>query len=439
MFLKKIRLLNIIICIITVLSILSLIMPTQKIHADSEDKSLTLVCVQDDVILEGMKWKLYKVGERRNTAQNFVQTGDFADYQINLRNLSVERVTEAAQTFQAYAIANKIAPMREGATDHNGEVTFSGLSAGLYLVTGKLLKIDSYYYVPTTALVEIKENDQNLRYNAYPKFSYRVMNQAPRSYTVRKVWQNDEDKINERPASIVVDLYKDEELYDSVVLDEASGWKYRWVDEDGVSAWIAMERNVPNHYEMRVSYDDSRYIIENSYFEDAKTTTPIVSNETVTTSKTTASFPYGDGSATRTGTTTTTTTVSGSLNNSSSTRTGTATTSSLSGSLGDGSATRTGTGTGQQQNAETTTASGNGNGNGNNNGNGNGNGNNNGNGNGNGYGNGNGKGNGYSSGSSGGKLPQTGQLWWPVMPLSIGGVILIAAGLTIRARKKSDR
>ncbi|MCR5306743.1 MAG: Cna B-type domain-containing protein [Oscillospiraceae bacterium] len=36
------------------------------------------------------------------------------------------------------------------------------------------------------------------------------------------------------------------------------------------------------------------------------------------------------------------------------------------------------------------------------------------------------------------KLVQTGQLWWPVIPLSIGGVILIAAGISMRTRKKKD-
>lgn len=393
MLLKKIRLFNIIICIITVLSILSLMMPTQKIHAEDENKSLTLVCVNDDVVLAGMQWKLYKVGERRNTAQNFVQTGDFAAFQINMRNLSVERVTEAAQSFQAYAVANKIQPLREGATDQNGEVTFTGLDAGLYLLSGKLLKIDSHYYVPGTSLVEIKEDDENLRYDAYPKFSYQVMNETPKNYTVRKVWLNDEDRIDERPESVTVDIYRDEEFYDSVVLDESNNWRYRWVDDKGVSSWIVMEREIPSDYEMKITYDDSRYLIENAYFEDAgkgtvtttvttmttTTTTNVVSNDTATTTTTTVSGPIGDGSATRTNTTTATT---------------------ISGPVGDGSVTRTGTATSQQSGGKTTPAS--------------------------------------SGNNSGGKLPQTGQLWWPVVPLSIGGVILIAAGLTIRARKKSD-
>lgn len=403
MLLKKIRLLNIVICIITVLSLLSLMIPSQKIHAEDGNKSLTLVCVNDDVVLPGMQWKLYKVGKRRNTAQNFVQTGDFSAFQVNLRNLTVERVTEAAQSFQAYAIANKIKPLREGTTDKNGEVTFTGLDAGLYLLSGKLLKIDSHYYVPGVSLIEIKEDDNNLRYNAYPKFSYQVMNETPKNYTVRKVWSNDEDRIDERPKSVTVNIYRDDEFYDSVVLNEENQWKYRWIDDKGVSSWIVMEDEIPSDYEMKVTYDESRYLIENAYFEDAgtftvtttvTTTTALVSNDTVTTTATSGSGPIGDGSATRTNTATT-----------------------VSGPIGDGSATNTATSGTGDNNSSTNTGTSSGSGGG---------------------GNGGGSGGGNSGSSGNGKLPQTGQLWWPVVPLSIGGVILIAAGLTIRARKKSD-
>ena len=410
MLLKKSRLFNIFICIVTVLAVVSLMMPVSKTSAEGENKSLTLVCVSDDVVLAGMQWKLYRVGERRNTAQNFIQTGDFAAFQVNLRNLSVERVTEAAQSFQAYAVANQIPPLREGTTDQNGEVEFSGLDAGLYLLSGKILKVDSYYYVPTTALVEIREDDENLRYDAYPKFSYRVMNQTPKSYTVIKRWLNDEDRINERPSSIIVDLYKDEELYDSVVLSDSNDWKYRWIDDEGASTWIVMERDVPDNYTMRVVYDvndESHYLIENSYFENSGTTTDI-------TTTTTTTMPVASGEAHVSNTTTTkasglvmegtainTTLASGTLAEGSATQTGT--TTAFSGPVGDGSATRTNTESSPQSNGNLTTAPSNNN-----------------------------------SSSSGGKLPQTGQLWWPIIPLSIGGVILIAAGLTIRTRKKSD-
>lgn len=36
------------------------------------------------------------------------------------------------------------------------------------------------------------------------------------------------------------------------------------------------------------------------------------------------------------------------------------------------------------------------------------------------------------------RLVQTGQLWWPVLPLSVGGVLLIGTGITVKDGKKKD-
>ncbi|MDE6665795.1 MAG: Cna B-type domain-containing protein [Ruminococcus sp.] len=376
-----------------------MIIPPQKSHADSNDKSLTLVCISGDIILEGMQWKLYKVGERSDTEQAFIKTGEFAEFQVNMHNLTVENVSEVAQSFQSYAIANRIAPVGQGETDQNGEIEFSGLDAGLYLITGKLLKTDSYYYVPTTALVELREDDTNIRYNAY-EFTYQVMSAESRSYTVMKKWLND-DNTADRPTEITVDIYKDEELYDTVALNDSNGWKYRWTDDEGASSWLVMERDIPVHYEMKITYDELRYIIENTYFEDAgiitdDTDTEVEDDTEITT---TVSGSVDDGSTTSTDTTTT---VSGSLAKGSATITGKATT--VSGTDGGGTAVKTGTGSSLQSNGNTTTAPSDIN----------------------------------NDSESEGKLQRNKQLWWVVILVSAGGVILVVVG-TIRARKKSDK
>lgn len=44
-----------------------------------------------------------------------------------------------------------------------------------------------------------------------------------------------------------------------------------------------------------------------------------------------------------------------------------------------------------------------------------------------------------TSTSSSEKLPQTGQLWWPVPLLAGGGILFIAIGLRIRSRKENEK
>lgn len=444
MLLKKSKLFSAVICVITALSVLLFAFPQNSTRAVGNDKSITLVCVSGDTVLKGMTWRLYKVGARTSNGMNFVQTGDFSAIQVNLRRLTEERVNEAAQTFQSYAIANQINPLKEGQTNENGEVTFTGLDAGLYLLTGKLLKIETNYYVPTTALIEIKDDDTDLKYDAYPKFEYQVANAMPRHYFAYKRWE-DEGHLNERPDHVIFDIYKDEEYYESVVLNEENNWTYDWIDDEGVSVWIVMERDIPEKYAMRLEYDRARFFIHNTYTEEefftTTTTTTSKSNQTTTTT-TTYSGPMGDGSATRSTTnvvsgetvTRTGTTTTGTQSGSYTTGTGTSV-STTSGSTGTETGTGTDTSTGTDTNTSTTasgststskkSSSG-----------------------GSGSSGSSGKGNGSSSSkkssgssnssSSSRKLPQTGQLWWPVVPLSISGVLLVGAGLVIRARRKED-
>lgn len=466
MLLKKSRLFSIVVCMITVLSVLSLMIP-RNVSAEGKDKSLTLVCVSGDTVLVGMEWRLHKVGQRVNNSRNFIQTGDFAGIQINMRRLTPETVQQAAQTFQSYAISSGIAPIQTAVTNEAGEAKFTGLDAGLYLISGKVLKNESYYYQPTTALVELRDEDSDLKYNAYPKFEYQVMNAHPVAHVVYKEWLLDELHMDLRPDHVTVDIYKDEEYYQTVTLSDDNNWRYRWVDAEGLSSWLVMEKEVPEHYEVNIEYN-TNYRIQNSYTEEtyfattspsgsqtATTTTTTISTaisagqdsktEGTTTATTTAPYQHADFSRTRT----TTTITNGSASN---VRTTTATTNTVQ----NGSATRTKTTTNNQQNASVTTTLASGetttgvSGSGSNtttegsgssttttrNSGGSGSGGGSGNGSG-GGGSSGGKTN-YSSGSSSIKLPQTGQLWWPVVPLSIGGVLFVSAGLVIKTRKKSD-
>ncbi|MDE6426152.1 MAG: Cna B-type domain-containing protein [Ruminococcus sp.] len=453
MILRKSKLFSIVVCIITVLSVLSLMIP-KGTYAEENDKSITLVCVNGDTILAGMEWKIYRVGQRSANGQNFVQNEDFAGTQINLRRITADSVNKAAQSYQSYAIAAGIQPVQTGITDEHGEVQFTGLNAGLYLISGKLLKVDSHYYLPNASLIEIKEGDTDLKYDAYPKFEYQVMSGQPRAHIVYKEWEGDEEHLDKRPDHVAVDIYRDEEYYDTVILNEENDWRYRWVDSDGSSSWIVMEKDIPECYEMIIEYDIN-YRIQNSYTDEPFTTTTRSGAATVTTTTTvntsisvgqasttiaTTTFPIGNATVTNTRTTTASFPVLNNTETRSRTTTGdtvtvttattdtvqsdTATETTSSDNISTETATDTTTNSVTESESTTTTVEtetttktttkkpGSGSG-----------------------GSSGGK---NSGGSSSIKLPQTGQLWWPVVPLSIGGVLFVSAGLVMKSRRKSD-
>ncbi|MDE5583111.1 MAG: Cna B-type domain-containing protein [Ruminococcus sp.] len=426
----KSRILSLIVSLITVFSVFSMIVPSMCVKADENDKSLVLVCKNDDTVLVGVEWKLYLVGRRTTDSRNFEMIGDFINNQINMRNLSEERINMIAQTFQTYAVTENISPLQEASSDLNGEVTFSGLGAGLYLLTGKTHQVDYNYYVPTTMLLEVREDDTTVRHDAFPKFSYQVMSSEKRNYTVRKVWENDDPET--RPSQIIVELYKDDEFERSVIISEETNWVYRWTDDDPSALWLVAEKYVPEGYEMRTDFNSQQYLIQNTYYDDAKpvppdkndyimTTTDIhdtpSDSSTTTTTVATSDIDGGEGDKSRT-------TITGNVDSTEDNRTHTTTTADdntgtnsttiVTGSINGSefeNTTTTADGQRKPDNQESTSGGNSGSGN---------------------------SQNSSSGGSSGGKLPQTGQLWWPVIPLATGGVLFISAGLVIRSRRRTE-
>ena len=296
--------------------------------------SITLICCRDETVLTGMEWKLYRIGVRHDTAVEFVP--ELSGYSMDLGDLSVKAVDTAAKTIESYVTAAGLAPVAQGQTDAAGSVTFGGLNNGLYLASGKTLQIGNTIYVPSALLMEINNSNTELDYDAYPKFYYTTLSEETKEYTVKKVWIDSENANGQRPAELTVDLYKNGQLQESVVLNESNGWEYSWKTKDDGSEWTVAEREIPEPYAVMIDSNSTQFLIRNTYQET--TTTEGSTTETTETTETTTEPPVTEPAVT------------------------------------------------------TTTPS----------------------------------------------LVQTGQLWWPVIPLALGGVILVGAGISMRAGKKKD-
>ena len=313
---------------------LCLLMPVRPQAADAAaDQKITLTCRQDETILQGVQWTLYEIGERDGNEIRFNDA--LASYSLDLGDLSADAVDTAAKTLECYVIAAGLQPIAQGKTDANGELVFDGLDNGLYLAVGKTLQVGEICYFPSTLLLEIKDGDTGLSYDAFPKFYAENRSSLDKNYIVKKVWVDDEADNIARPVNVTVDLYEDGALRDTVTLSDENKWQYRWESLDATSNWTVVEREIPVNYEVMIDYNSQQYLIRNSYKPTAEVTTTVT---TVSTQTTTTSAPP-------------TTTIT----------------------------------TAPKE-----------------------------------------------------RLVQTGQLWWPVLPLSVGGVLLIGTGITVKDGKKKD-
>lgn len=361
-------------------------------YAEETKGSLTLWCVKDDDKVVGMDWHLYRVGHR--VQNDYVFEGDFAGYRATLGDKSkpmldwdADTVAAAGDTLKIHTISKNIPARENGTTDDKGAVTFSGLEDGLYLVWGDVLKSGDTTYIPSAIFFEMRGEDAAVL-NAYPKIVLRTLSDDDVFYSVRKVWENDDSQPWNRAAYITVERYCDNQLYDEVVLNEDNDWTFEWTDSSD-HTWLVYEKVIPPNY--TVSYKDNhvQYLIINTFDEDSDI-------ETGTTTTAT-----NDGTNLSTETTTTTVETTAAATAGSAESSGTSASSAASTTV-TSSVTATATATARSTAGITTitrTAT-----------------------------------TAISTGES--KVPQTGQLWWPVPVLAGSGILMLGLGVSLR--KKDD-
>ena len=88
MIISKKRLPVIMIAMACIISLTAMFIPI-TVSADN-DKSIILNCTKDGTVLDGMEWKIYRVGQR--DGGDFVLTGDFASYPVDIKDMSAENI-----------------------------------------------------------------------------------------------------------------------------------------------------------------------------------------------------------------------------------------------------------------------------------------------------------------------------------------------------------
>ncbi len=177
------------------------------------------------------------------------------------------------------------------------------------------------------------------------------------------------------PDHIIADIYCDGELYETVELGDDNNWSYEW-DTDDFYIWDVVERDVPDGFKVVYRSNESQYVIVNT-LSDQK---PAEDQPTTTAATVTTADISSETATTASGT--------GPVINESDV---------VSTSIKSGGSTVTtvkDTPTTVSQNVDTTT-------------------------------------------TPQEKLPQTGQLWWPVPLLAFFGLLMVAVGFMLRPKNKS--
>ena len=82
--------------------------------------------------------------------------------------------------------------------------------------------------------------------------------------SVSKVWLNPKD-YDKQPTSVVVALYCDGELYETVTLSESGKWSHKWTDLYENHEWTVDELEVPKDYSKKITHVGNAWVITNAH------------------------------------------------------------------------------------------------------------------------------------------------------------------------------
>ncbi len=210
------------------------------------------------------EFSLYKVADVTDT-YTFIVTEPFADYEIDFHTLNTDEWKDMVETLAVYVKRDKLEPLVSGMTDQNGKLIFDDISVGVYLVIGKQAQDESCIYRCKPFLAFVPLETERGEWDYAPVFSPKSSEDPIEliDLTVLKIWK-DEGMEELRPAEIIVQILKDGEVYEEVVLNEDNSWKHTWNDLSSEFVWEIVEKEVPEGYTVQITQEGTIYQIVNS-------------------------------------------------------------------------------------------------------------------------------------------------------------------------------
>lgn len=215
--------------------------------------SITLSDGENNYV-ENASIKIYKLADAYSKDNNldFNYNENLEDCKTNIQEGNLNK-----ETLECIYESNLTT--KENTTNNLGYALFDNLDLGLYLVeqTNQVegySKIDPFLvYIPQT-----KDNIWIYEIEATPKTDIiRLMD-----VIVEKKW----DIVNSsnQPKEVTIELLKDEEVIDTIILNEENNWTHTWKQIEESDLYSVKEINVPAGYTDTYRQIENKFIVTNT-------------------------------------------------------------------------------------------------------------------------------------------------------------------------------
>ena len=204
----------------------------------SKKGSLEIILHEDeeDTYVEGAEITIYQIADAYNEGIkfSFKYTDQFSACEASLEDMTKDGLTEDI----AKCIKEDSIGITE-VTNEEGKVKFEELPLGLYFVK-QTNKVKGYSNIESFLVHTPTSIDNSWTYDivATPKTNiYKEID-----LTVKKVWNTNISKV---PPMVEIELYKGEELIDTIELSKENEWTHTWSDIEKSDKYSVKEINVP--------------------------------------------------------------------------------------------------------------------------------------------------------------------------------------------------
>lgn len=242
--------------------------------------------------VSGIKLDLYKIADT-NKNNTYELTEAFRQVGLKVEILlDGDNYEKSVKQLDQYIEENQVSYLNEKISDSDGKINYQDLVDGIYFVKQNNSKQDferlGYSYKTDSYIVILpgRDKDGDITRNIYCKPKGKI--EYPKkdtSITVYKVWKDENNKEGNRPSSVIVGLYCDQELQEKIILNDANNWTHQWTHLNTNNTWEIKEIDVPKGYSSEITKDENTYTITNKW-----TPTKTIANS----KKTNANIKTGD-------------------------------------------------------------------------------------------------------------------------------------------------